>query len=55
MADRFKLRGGVYFVDEIPSNLNGKILRRMVRETAKKLFEAKRQTVDFRKYLKYKL
>lgn len=26
------LYGGVYFVDEMPMNLNGKILRRAVRE-----------------------
>lgn len=32
-----RLRGGVYFVDSIPRNPTGKILRRVLRETAKKL------------------
>jgi 4-coumarate--CoA ligase len=29
-----QLYGGVYFVEELPSNPSGKILRRMVREIA---------------------
>lgn len=29
-----QLYGGVYFVDEIPTNPNGKILRRVIREIA---------------------
>lgn len=31
-----KLRGGVHFVDEIPRNPSGKILRRMIRDHARK-------------------
>lgn len=29
-----QLYGGVYFVDEMPTNANGKILRRVIREIA---------------------
>ncbi|XP_023034108.1 4-coumarate--CoA ligase 1 [Drosophila willistoni] len=36
-ADYMHLYGGVYFVDEIPKNFNGKVLRREVKEQIKKL------------------
>lgn len=32
-----RLRGGVHFIDSIPRNPTGKILRRVLREKAKKL------------------
>lgn len=32
LADHYKLRGGVYFVDALPMTASGKILRRQVRE-----------------------
>lgn len=32
-----RLRGGVYFIDSIPRNPTGKILRRVLRERAKHL------------------
>lgn len=35
VAPYMKLRGGVEFTDEIPRSLSGKILRRVLRETAK--------------------
>lgn len=33
-ADHYKLRGGVYFVDSLPTTASGKLLRRKVKETA---------------------
>ena len=36
LAGHKQLRGGVVFVDEIPKSASGKILRREIRESAKK-------------------
>lgn len=41
MAKFKKLDGGVVFVDEIPKNPSGKILKRVLREWAKKEMGAK--------------
>lgn len=41
MPDYCKLRGGVYFVDVIPRTPSGKILRRLVKETAKAFYNEK--------------
>ncbi|XP_055298411.1 uncharacterized protein LOC129566474 [Sitodiplosis mosellana] len=38
-SDHCKLRGGVYFVDSLPSTVSGKVLRRKVKEIAIQLFE----------------
>lgn len=38
-ADHYKLRGGVYFVDSLPTTLSGKVLRRKVKETAIELYK----------------
>ena len=35
LAPHKELRGGVYFIDEIPKSPSGKILRRLLRERAK--------------------
>lgn len=37
VSSQKQLRGGVQFVNEIPKNPSGKILRRVLRERAKKL------------------
>lgn len=39
-ADHYKLRGGVYFVDSLPTTPSGKVLRRLVKETAIALSKA---------------
>lgn len=36
--DHYKLRGGVYFIDELPFTSLGKINRRMVKEIVTELF-----------------
>lgn len=36
VAAHKKLRGGIYFVDEIPKSASGKILRRVLKEKALK-------------------
>lgn len=38
MADHYKLRGGVYFVNSIPKTPSGKLLRRWAKEVANKLY-----------------
>lgn len=38
-ADHYKLRGGVYFVDSLPTTHSGKIQRRKVQEIAFKIFK----------------
>lgn len=35
VAEHKKLRGGVRFIDEIPKNASGKLLRRVLKEQAK--------------------
>lgn len=35
VAPHMKIRGGITFVDEIPRNTNGKILRRVLRASVK--------------------
>ena len=42
MSDIKKLRGGVYFVDEIPKNSSGKYLRKTVKEMVIKLSKTKK-------------
>lgn len=42
VAPHKKLRGGIRFVDQIPKSPSGKILRRVVREQAKKDVRAER-------------
>lgn len=42
VADHKKLRGGVRFIDEIPKSAAGKILRRLLKERAKKEASASR-------------
>lgn len=37
-ADYKKLRGGVYFVDALPLTPSGKVIRRLVKEIAIKLY-----------------
>lgn len=54
MADRYKLRAGVYFVDSIPTTVSGKLLRRIVKETATELFNDQKLSCDFRKKYDYK-
>lgn len=44
MADYFKLRGGVYFVDSMPETITGKIARYEVKRNAQQLFNTKPQT-----------
>lgn len=39
VADHKKLRGGVYFVNELPLTPSGKIIRRKVKEAAIKLYK----------------
>lgn len=46
MIDDYKFRGGVYFVDSIPTNQSGKLLRRMVKEMAIQFYEAKHRKVN---------
>lgn len=41
-ADHYQLRGGVYFVDSLPTTPSGKLLRRKVTETAIELFNARK-------------
>lgn len=41
-ADHYKLRGGVYFVDSLPTTASGKISRRQVKEVAIALCEARK-------------
>lgn len=41
LADQYKLRGGVYFVDALPITASGKILRRKVKEEIIKLLNEK--------------
>ena len=41
LASYKRLNGGVIFVDAIPKNASGKILKRMLRDQAKKEMEAK--------------
>ena len=36
VAPHKKIRGGIRFVDQVPKSASGKILRRLVREEAKK-------------------
>lgn len=36
--DHYKLRGGVYFVDELPFTSSGQVNRRLVREIVAELF-----------------
>lgn len=36
--DHYKLRGGVYFVDELPFGSSGKINRQLVKEIVTELF-----------------
>lgn len=38
LTDVKKLRGGVYFVETLPMTPSGKILRRVVKELANKLY-----------------
>jgi len=38
VANHKKLRGGVKFVDAVPKSVSGKILRRVLKEQAKKEF-----------------
>ena len=40
VANHKKLRGGIKFVDEVPKSASGKILRRVLKEDAKKEMEA---------------
>ena len=35
VAQHKRLRGGIYFIDQIPKSPSGKILRRLLRERAK--------------------
>ena len=42
MANHKKLRGGVVFLEAIPKSPSGKILRKDLRELAKRDWEAKR-------------
>ena len=39
VANHKKLRGGVKFVDAVPKSVSGKILRRVLKEQAKKEFQ----------------
>ncbi|XP_031634571.1 4-coumarate--CoA ligase-like 7 [Contarinia nasturtii] len=41
-ADQCKLRGGVYFVDSLPITQSAKVLRRIVKETTIKRFNARK-------------
>lgn len=45
--DAYKLRGGVYFIDEIPATLSGKIRRNVATEIATKLFNEREKMSDF--------
>jgi hypothetical protein len=48
LADYKQLRGGVVYVDELPKNAVGKILRRELRDRAKKRLEGlQRDCEDF--------
>lgn len=40
-ADYYKLRGGVYFVESLPTTPSGKLLRREVKEIAIELYNAR--------------
>lgn len=49
---RSRLRGGVYFVDSLEKNLNGKLMRKTVTEMATALFKAaKNNDPDIQSYL----
>lgn len=39
LSDAKQLRGGIYFVDELPLTPSGKVLRRKVQEIAKIFYE----------------
>lgn len=39
VANHKKLRGGIKFVDAVPKSVSGKILRRVLKEQAKKEFK----------------
>lgn len=45
VASHKKLRGGVKFVDQVPKSVSGKILRRLLKEQAKKEFAEIEQQV----------
>lgn len=42
LTDFKKLRGGVFFVDDLPKTVTGKVLRRVVQETAENLYSEKK-------------
>lgn len=44
--DSHKLRGGVYFVDELPLTPSGKIVRRLARGIAEKKFSCRNKVSD---------
>lgn len=41
MADQYKLRGGVYFVNSFPMTASGKVVRRKLKEELQNLFNDK--------------
>lgn len=41
--DSYKLRGGVYFVDSLPSTPSGKVIRRLAKSIAEKEFGARKR------------
>lgn len=41
LPDKYRLRGGIYFVDSFPETANGKVLRRKVKEDLIKLYNNK--------------
>lgn len=47
VANHKKLRGGVKFVDAVPKSVSGKILRRILKETAKKEFAKEEEAKGF--------
>lgn len=40
LADYKRLRGGVFFVDELPMTASGKIVKRKVRDIAVRMFQS---------------
>lgn len=48
--DTYKLRGGVYFVDELPRTITGKIKKHLVKMQAFELYHASPTKIEDFKY-----
>jgi 4-coumarate--CoA ligase len=55
VANHKKLRGGVKFVDSVPKSVSGKILRRVLKDVAKKEFAQEEDEIEKNGIVKAKL